>query len=48
MIYQFKTYIRLRTFRNNCTRGQLNNKGGEELHEIKQSRGKAEIGKEII
>ena len=38
----------LGTFRYNCTRGQLNNKGGEELHEIKQSQDKTEIGKEII
>ena len=32
----------------NCIRGQLNNEGGEELNEIKQSRDKTEIGKEII
>ena len=48
MIYHFKTYIWLGTFRYNCTRGQLNNKGGEELHEINQSQDKTEIGKEII
>ena len=44
----FKIYIRLGTFRYNCTLGQLNNKGGGELHEIKQSRDKTEIGKVII
>ena len=32
----------------NCTRGQLNNEVGGELHEIKRSLGKNEIGKEII
>ena len=34
--------------RGNCTRGHLNNEGGVELHEIKQSRDKTEISKEII
>ena len=38
----------LETFRYNCIRGQLNSEGGGELHEIKQSRDKTEIGKEII
>ena len=40
-------YILLKIFRYNCTRGQLNNKGGGQLNEIKQSRDKTEIGKEI-
>ena len=40
-------FIWLETFRYNCTRVQLNNKRGGELHEIKR-RGKTEIGKEII
>ena len=39
MIGNFKIY---------CTRGQLNSEGGEELHEIKWSRDKTEIGKEIM
>ena len=34
------------TFRYNCTWGQLNNKGGGELHEIKRRQNKTEIGKE--
>ena len=38
----------LRTSRYNCTQGQLSNKGGGELHEIKQSRDKTEIDKEIM
>ena len=33
-------------FRCNCTLGQLNNEGGGELHEIKWSQDKTEIGKE--
>ena len=43
-------YIWLGTFRYNCTRCQLNNEGGGggELHEIKWSRDKTKIGKEII
>ena len=44
----FKMYIRSGTFRYNCTLGQLNNNGGGEFHEIKQSRDKTEIGKLII
>ena len=48
MIYHFKMYICLVTFIYNCTRGQLNNEGGGELHEIKWSRDKSKIGKEII
>ena len=40
-------YRRLKTFRYNCARGQLNSKGGGQLNEIKQSRDKTEIGKEI-
>ena len=40
--------IWLRTFRYNCSRGQLNNEGRRELHEIKQSRDKTEADKEII
>ena len=35
-------------FRYNCIRGQFNNEGGGELHEVKQSRKKAEKRKEII
>ena len=31
------------TFRCNCTQRQLNNEGGGELHEIKQSRDRMEI-----
>ena len=31
-----------------CTLGQLSNKGGEEIHEIKWSRDKREIDNEII
>ena len=31
------------TFRNNYTRGQLNNEGGEELNEMKLSQDKTEI-----
>ena len=38
-------YIWLETFRYNSTRGQLNSKGGEELHEIKRSRDKIEADK---
>ena len=30
-------------FQYNCTGGQLNNKGGGELHEIKRSRDKTEL-----
>ena len=41
----WRNYI---TARNNSTRGQLNNKGGGELHEIKRSWDKTKIGKEII
>ena len=41
-IIYFKIYIWLGTFRYNCTRGQLNNKGGGELHKIKQSWDKTE------
>ena len=48
IIFPFKTYTWLGTFRYNCIRGQLNNEGGGELHEIKQSRDKTEICKEII
>ena len=33
-------------FRYNCNPGQLNKEGGGELHEIKQSQDKTEIGKE--
>ena len=40
--------IWLETFRYNCSQGQLNNEGRAELHEIKQSREKTEIDKEII
>ena len=32
-------------FRYNCARGQLNNEGRGELHEIKRSQDKTEIGK---
>ena len=48
IIYHFKMYIWLGTFRYKSTWSQLNNKGGGELHEIKCSRDKVEIGKEII
>ena len=48
IVYLFKSYIGLRNFRYNCTRGQLNNELEEKPHEIKQSRGKTEIGKEVI
>ena len=41
-------YMWLGTFRYNCTRGQINNERGGELHEIKPSRDKTETGKEII
>ena len=41
-------YIWLGTFRYDCTGGQLNNKKEGELHEIKRSWDKTEIGKEII
>ena len=41
-------HVWLGTFRYDCTRGQLNNEGGGELHKIKQSRDKTEIGKEMI
>ena len=34
--------------RYNCARGQWNNEGDGELHEIKRSRDKTKIGKEII
>ena len=40
--------IRLGTFRYNCSQGQLNNEGKVEFHEMKQSRDKTEIDKEII
>ena len=46
--YHFKMYIGLGTFRYNCARGQLNNKGRGALHEIKRSRDKAKTGKETI
>ena len=36
-------YIWLGTFSYNCTWSQLNNEGGGELYEIKQSRDKTEI-----
>ena len=29
----------MRTFRYNCTRGQLNKEGGGEIHEIKKQNG---------
>ena len=45
IIFHFKTYTWLGTFRYNCIRGQLNKQGGE-LNEIKQSRDETEIGKE--
>ena len=48
MTYHFKTYIWLGTFRYNCTEGQLNNEGGGELHETKQSQDKTKVGAEII
>ena len=38
----------METFKYNCAQGQLNNGKGGELDEIKQSRDKTEIGKEII
>ena len=47
-INHFNIYIWLETFRYYCTWGQLNNEEGGELHEIKQSWDKMEIGKEII
>ena len=31
-----------------CTRGQLNNKGGQQFYEMKGSQGKTEIDKEMI
>ena len=40
IIYHFKRYIWLGTFRYNRTRGQLINRGGGELHEMKRSRDK--------
>ena len=40
--------IWLGTFRYNFTWGQLNSRGGGELHEIKQSRDQTKISKEII
>ena len=40
--------IWLGTFGYNCRKGQLNNKGGGELHKIKWSQNKTEIAKEII
>ena len=46
IICHFKTSIWLGTFRYNCTRSQLNNKGGGELYQIKRSRGKTEIDKD--
>ena len=46
IIFHFKAYTWLGTFRYNCIRGQLNNEEGGELNEIKQSRDKTEIGKE--
>ena len=45
IIYYFKTYVSLGTFRYNCARGQLNNEGGGKLYEIKRSRDKTGIGK---
>ena len=48
LIFHFKRYIWLETFRYNCTQSQLNNEGRGELHEVKRSRDKTEIGKEII
>ena len=41
-------YIWSGSFRYNCARGQINNKGGGELHVIKRSRDKTERAKEII
>ena len=39
-------YMWLGTFRYNyCTQGQLNNEGGEELHETKRSRDKTTMDK---
>ena len=43
--YYIKTHIRLGNFRCNCTRGQLNNKKGEQLHEIKRGSRQTGIGK---
>ena len=37
--------MRLGTSKHNCAQGQLNNEKGGELHEIKRSREKTEIGK---
>ena len=48
IIYHFKTYTWLGTFRHNCIRSQLNNEGGGELHKIKRSWNKTVITKEII
>ena len=48
IIFHSNAYAWLGTFRYNCIPGQLNSEGGVELHEIKQSRDKTEIGKEII
>ena len=38
----------LGTFSYYCTWGRLNNGGGGELHKIKRSRDKTEIGKELL
>ena len=42
--YHFKKYVRLGTCKYDCTRGQLNIGGGQ-LHEVKRSRDKTELGK---
>ena len=39
--------IWLGTFKYNCTRVQLSNEGGRQLHKIKRSRDKTKIGKEV-
>ena len=43
-----KCFRCLKEFSRRFTRGQLKNEGGRELHEIKRSPDKTEIGKEII
>ena len=48
ILYHVKMYVLMEAFKYFLTQGQLNNEGGGELHKIKGSWDKTEIGKEII
>ena len=48
ILYHVKMYVLMEAFKYFFTQGQLNNEGGGELHKMKGSWDKTEIGKEII